>query len=85
MTSYMFDLGDSSDGPIGMVLRVRAPNRDQAIEIARETLRSCMGECGQITLQVPDELREQVESIQLYLNPDRISHLDIYDEETIPE
>lgn len=83
-STYMFDLGDSTNGPIGMVLRVRAPNRDRAIEIARETLRSCLGECDQITLQVPDELRDQVEYIRLYLNPDRVSHLDIYDEETEP-
>ena len=80
--SYMFDLGDSNKGPIGMVLRVKATDKDDAVQIARAALRSALGECGQITLQVPDEFKDQVEYINLYLNPDNITEADIFEEET---
>ena len=80
--SYLFDLGDSNDGPIGMVLRVLATDEDQAVQIARKALRLAVGECGQITVQVPDEFKDEVEYIALYINPDNVTKRDISEAET---
>jgi hypothetical protein len=80
--SYLFDLGDSNDGPIGMVLRVLATNQNQAVQIARKALRLAIGECGQITVQVPDQFMDDVEYIALYVNPDNVTKRDISEEET---
>lgn len=80
--SYLFDLGDSNDGPIGMVLRVLATNQNQAVQIARKALRLAIGECGQITVQVPDQFKDDVEYIALYVNPDNVTKRDISEEET---
>ena len=35
MGSYLLDLGNSNDGPIGMVLRVNAGSKAEAVEVAR--------------------------------------------------
>lgn len=80
--SYLFDLGDSNDGPIGMVMRVLATDEDQAVRIARDALRLAVGESGQITVQVPDEFKDEVEYIALYVNADNVTKRDISEADT---
>ena len=43
MGSYLFDLGNSNDGPIGMVLRVNATTRAEAVDIACKVAQPCHG------------------------------------------
>lgn len=81
LKSYMFDLGDSTTGPIGMVLRVQATDRDQAVSIAREALLLSADSFGQIRVAVPDAVQDAVENICIYLNPDSITESEIYEEE----
>ena len=44
MASFLIDLGNSNDGPIGMVLRVNAADETEAVEIARKSLRFVAGD-----------------------------------------
>ena len=53
MGSYLLDLGNSNDGPIGMVLRVNAGSKAEAVGVARKALRLVAGDCGHIALCVP--------------------------------
>ena len=82
MGSYLLDLGNSNDGPIGMVLRVNAGSKAEAVEVARKALRLVAGDCGHIALCVPTEIRDEVEYINLYLNPNVITEKDISDDDT---
>jgi hypothetical protein len=77
MKSFRFDLGDSNAGPIGMVLRVQARDARRAARLARRCLRLATGDCGDVQLLVPQELRHAVEYIHVYINPRRISQNDI--------
>lgn len=52
--SYLIDLGNSNDGPIGLVLRVKAATRAKAINIARAALDQAVGDCNQVEVPVPD-------------------------------
>jgi hypothetical protein len=79
---YLIDLGDSTTGPIGMVMRVEATDDNDAVEVATRTLRMVSGDCGQIVLKVPDDVRGSVESITIYVNPNAIQRNDIYGPET---
>ena len=82
MGSYLLDLGNSNDGPIGMVLRVNACTKAEAVEVARKALRLVAGDCGHIALCVPTEIRDEVEYINLYLNPNVITEKDVSDDDT---
>ena len=53
MGSFLLDLGNSNDGPIGMVLRVNADSKAEAVEVARKTLTLVAGDCGHIAVNVP--------------------------------
>jgi hypothetical protein len=79
---YLIDLGDSTTGPIGLVMRVQATDQDGAVTIAAQALRMVSGDCGQIVLKVPDDVRGSVESITIYVNPNAIQRNDIYGPET---
>ena len=57
MGSFLLDLGNSNDGPIGMVLRVKAGTKAEAVGVARKALRLVAGDCGHIALCVPTEIR----------------------------
>ncbi len=82
MGSYLLDLGNSNDGPIGMVLRVKAGAKAKAVEVARKALRLVAGDCGHIALCVPAEIKDEVEYINLYLNSNVITAKDISDDDT---
>ena len=73
MGSYLIDLGDSNDGPIGMVLRVNATSRADAVDVARRALKLVTGDCGEVALRVPAEIKDEVEYISIYLNPNAIT------------
>jgi hypothetical protein len=82
MGSYLIDLGNSNDGPIGMVLRVNAASKADAVEVARQTLRLVSGDCGEIALHVPTEVKEAAEYINVYLNPNVITEKDVGDDDS---
>lgn len=76
MNSYHFDLGNSTDGPIGFCARVTAESAEAAIEILKEALPEsveigCHDETGSI------------EYLAVYLNADAITLSDIDEEDEI--
>jgi hypothetical protein len=79
--SYLFDLGNSNVGPIGLAMRVTAPGRSEAVDIAREVFRSASGDCGHIDVRLPDEAREGIEYVTIFVNPDAITEADISEED----
>ena len=81
MGSYLIDLGNSNDGPIGMVLRVIARGKADAIEVARRALKLVSGDCGEIALRVPAEVKDEVEYVHVYLNPSVITEKDVGDDD----
>jgi hypothetical protein len=80
--SYLIDLGNSTDGPIGMVLRVKETSKAKAVKIARAALAMAIGDCDQIEVAVPDQFRDAVEYINVYVNPDQITKADSSDGKT---
>ena len=82
MGSYLIDLGNSNDGPIGLVLRVIAKDKADAVEVARLALGLVSGDCGEIALRVPTEVRDEVEYINVYLNPSVITEKDVGDDDS---
>lgn len=70
--SYHFDLGNSTDGPIGMCARVTASSPEEALRLLQAAL--------PLELSVSKNGQDTgVEYIEVYLNPDAISVADIDD------
>ena len=85
MGSYLIDLGNSNDGPIGMVLHVNAAAKAESVEVARRALSLVTGDCGEVALRVPTEIKDEVEYISIYLNPSVITEMDVGDDDSIQE
>lgn len=73
--SYLFDLGNSYVGPIGLVVRVTASSKSEAVSIARDALRSASGLGGQIEIRLPAESRTNVDYVTVFVNPDKVTDL----------
>jgi hypothetical protein len=82
MLSFAFDLGNSADGPIGLVVRVRAADKEEALERVCDFLRRVLDEGGGIDLPVVDEDEGRIEYGRIYVSPGNISVADIYDGDT---
>jgi hypothetical protein len=82
MSSYLIDLGNSNDGPIGMVLRVNAADKAEAVEVARRAIKLVADACGQVSLRVPTEMKETVDYISVYLNPNVVTEQDVGDDDS---
>jgi hypothetical protein len=78
MNSYHFDIGNSTDGPIGLCAQVNAPSKERALELLHEAL----GEQHGIE---DDELgnKEGIGYINVYFNTDLITAKDIDATESI--
>jgi hypothetical protein len=61
--SYLFDVGNSDGGPVGMCIRVRARTKKEATQIATELLR----ELGDISVS-SGKLTRDAESCTIYFN-----------------
>lgn len=76
MPSYHFDLGDSSDGPVGYCARVTAASPAQAVSRLREAIAG-MGDCVRPFDDCTDDdsLRPGpgIEYIRVYMNAERIT------------
>lgn len=64
MKSYHFDLGDSTDGPVGLCARVEARSKAEAVALLRDLL--------------PEELpvatgHPRVDYVNVYINTDAIT------------
>lgn len=77
-TSYHFDIGNSSEGPIGLCARVTADSPEQALKLLKAALPE------EIEVELVDGDDGHVEYINVYLNDDFISTKDI-DEENDPD
>ena len=71
MASYLIDLGNSNDGPIGMVLRVNAATRADAVEIAQRALKLVAGDLGEVILRPALPLLQHGDAVPLLREPKR--------------
>lgn len=89
MPNYMFSFGNSTDGSIGAVMRVIAPDKDAALATIREVLEANWpGGTNDRLLRPLDEQgnRDQrVEYFNVYFNPEKITLADIDEGETEDE
>ena len=72
MTSYHFDFGNSTNGPIGMCARVKAKNKKDALKILQERLDKFVNEVEIVRDQ------GQIEYVCIYLSPENmtVQHID---------
>lgn len=82
MSSFLFDLGDSSAGPIGLVVRVRGPDKEEALKRLRDFLDRILDDGSGIELPAIDEDEGRIEYARIYISPDNITSADICDGET---
>lgn len=68
MPTYLFDLGNSSEGPVGYCARVRAASPAEAAAIMREAMHD------RREIERPDH---RFESVDVYFNPEAITEADI--------
>lgn len=68
-TSYLFDVGDSSSGPIGFCARIVAESREKALEILKRHL----PESWEVNSNPDEKDSDAVEYIQVYFNDNFIT------------
>ena len=73
LKSYHFDLGNSTDGPVGMCASVKARSKAEAVGLLKQLLPE------EIQLGRQIESAGQIEYINVYVNPDKITMADIDD------
>jgi hypothetical protein len=81
MKSYHFDVGNSTDGPIGYCARVWASSKQEALEILRKHL---CEESVLISNEV-DEDGKGIEYLAVYVNAQAVSVKDIDEWEYVEE
>jgi hypothetical protein len=82
MPSFLFDLGNSHDGPMGLVVRVRAAEKTEALDHLRGFLARSLDDAGGIDLPAVDEDEGVIEYGRIYIAPQNITVADICDGET---
>lgn len=70
---YLISAGDSTRGPVGFCMRVRAASPEEALAVARAVL----NECEEVPIGDP-----AVESLRVYFSPQNLTVEDIDDSET---
>ena len=86
MQSYHFDLGNSTDGPIGMCARITAKDKADALSILQNCLNDNLQYGAEMEIKVnhshkPDA-HKGVEYICVYISSENISVTDINECET---
>jgi len=79
LKSFMFDLGNTSTGPVGMVVRVQARTKKEALKIIKDKLWEGLDDSQGIDLEISDP---RIEYARIYVDPDNITLADICDGET---
>ena len=75
LKSYHFDVGDSTDGPIGFCARVRAASKNEAVGILKDVVGA---NCDiELTRNLISSQASQIEYMNVYLNADALSAADI--------
>ena len=82
LLSFLFHIGDSSDGPIGASFRVRAQTPEQAVVAARSFLRRRSAENRFGYDDAETKGFGNIQYFALYLNPDTVSESNIDKSET---
>jgi hypothetical protein len=75
--TFLIDLGDSNDGPVGMVVCLKATTKTEAVSLAKKAIELAVGDCDQIEVLVPNAFKGIVEYINVYVNSDKISSKDV--------
>jgi len=76
LKSFLIDVGNSTDGPIGMSIRVMAVSKEEAIQLVKDSL----PECVQVDSFV--DVDPAIEYVNVYLNATVLTVRDIDDSET---
>jgi hypothetical protein len=53
LNSYLFSVGDSNEGPVGLCLRVKAASAGEAVKLARGAVLAVMDDCDGVRLDQP--------------------------------
>jgi hypothetical protein len=77
MPKYEIDVGNSTHGPVGLVIRLRADDPAQALAIAQEALWDAIGECQEVELPVPAEYADVIDYMNVYVSPDNLKVKDV--------
>ena len=75
--TFLIDLGDSNDGPVGMVVCLRATTKTEAVSLAKKAIELAVGDCDEIEVLLPHAFKGIVEYINVYVNADKISSKDV--------
>lgn len=76
LKSFLISAGNSSAGPIGFCARIKAASKEEALELAKQMLPEDMYD-----LHKTFGLDDEVECLNVYINPDHITVADIPDDE----
>lgn len=79
LKSYHIDVGNSTEGHIGLCARVKAHSKQEAIDKLKDALVE--------ELQIANDLNgdDDIEYVNVYLNPEAFKVKDIDDEEDVEE
>jgi hypothetical protein len=77
MPKYVISAGDSTHGPVGLVLRLTADSRAAALSLAQEALWGAIGECQEVEVPVPAEYAGILAYMNLYVSPDNLTLADV--------
>ena len=80
MQSYHFDLGNSTDGPIGMCARITAKDEADALSVLQNCLEDNLKYGTELEMNIHHASSVhagKVEYISIYISPDNIDVTDI--------
>jgi hypothetical protein len=77
LKSFLVSAGDSSKGPVGFCMRVRATTKAQAIKIAKAALPECIEDAHK-----DFDMDDDIEYFNVYFNDAALTVADIEDGET---
>lgn len=77
LKSYHFNLGNSSNGPIGFCARVWATSRAAAVKQLRAWIEEGNNEAEVVVHKEPLESPHSIEYVTVYFNPTAVSTKDI--------
>jgi hypothetical protein len=75
LKTYHFDVGDSSEGPVGFCARVYATSKKEALAILKDVVSS--NNDVELTHNLISSQQQSVEYLNVYLNADAITLADI--------
>jgi hypothetical protein len=82
LKSFLVDAGNSSKGPVGFCMRVKAYTKEEAIEIAKQVMPEAIEVDRGYLWDEGDNLVDRVEYLNVYFNDQALTVADIEESET---